>query len=302
MVNVNTLDFNLLKTFDAIYRYRNVSLAAAQIGLAQSSMSNALSRLRNQFDDPLFQRSPGGVVPTEKADELAPQIATILNNISDMLAPKVFDPATAQAELVIAASDFVVTTLAPSLVAALREQAPNITLNFVALDKPNAFERLDSNDYQIAVGTFSDMPARFFRKSIQSEQFICIASSKNKQVEGGLSLDSYANTPHVLMTLKGDRVGVIDTELKKRGYTRQVAMTCSQFLPLIEVVAGSDLIATIPSSLQSIAQRAGCNSYPLPFSMPSWQSEWVVTQKFYTSSMGKFILKFINQVSADLSI
>lgn len=293
MININTLDFNLLKIFNAIYLHRNVTSAANDIGLAQSSMSNALSRLRVQFDDPLFQRRAGGVIPTEKADELAPQIQEILTQIGSMIEPKVFDPSKANEQLVIAASDLAVATLTRALVPVLRERAPGVKLNFVPLDKKSAYDRLDDASYDIAIGTFRELPARFYRKCLQKEKFICISSSQHQQLTNGLSLEEFVSISHVLMTLKADQIGVIDNELKKLGLSRTIAMTCAHFLPLVEVVANSDLIATVPESLMDIAKRAGCVSYPLPFSMAEWDTELVVTQKFYSSSLGKFITKLM---------
>ncbi|ALO42739.1 LysR family transcriptional regulator [Pseudoalteromonas phenolica] len=293
MININSLDLNLLKVFHAIYKFRNVTKAANNIGLAQSSMSNALSRLRAQFNDPLFQRSAGGVIPTEKADELAPQIQEVLAHITLMIEPKSFDPVTANDHLVIAASDLAIATLAPILVPALRKKAPKIKLNFVPLDKTNVFEKLDDGSYDIAIGTFKELPARYNRKLLKKEKFVCIASSQHSKLNNKLSLKEFTEKHHVLMTLKADQVGVIDNELKKLGHTRTIAMTCAHFLPLVEVVANSDLIATVPEALAQIAIRAGCDIYPLPITMSNWDTELVVTQKFNTSNLGKFMIKLM---------
>jgi DNA-binding transcriptional LysR family regulator len=65
--NISGVDLNLLTAFEAMLAERHVSRAAARIGLAQPSMSNALARLRVLFDDPLFIRSGGAMKPTEKA-------------------------------------------------------------------------------------------------------------------------------------------------------------------------------------------------------------------------------------------
>ena len=55
------LDLNLLLAFDALMQNRNVTRAARTIGLSQPAMSNALSRLRIQFGDRLFERGAGAV-------------------------------------------------------------------------------------------------------------------------------------------------------------------------------------------------------------------------------------------------
>ena len=61
----------VLLAFDALFRERQVTRAATRIGLTQSALSHALRRLRVQFEDPLFTRGPGGMVPTARAHSLA---------------------------------------------------------------------------------------------------------------------------------------------------------------------------------------------------------------------------------------
>ena len=296
-MNINTLDFNLLKVFDALYRERNVSRAGEHIGLAQSSMSNALSRLRDQFDDPLFQRTPQGMVPTQRAEELAPAVQQVLAQVSDMLVPAVFDPAQVDESVAIAASDLTVMTLAPALMSRLSGIAPGMQLNFIPLDKQQLFTQLDNGAVQLALGTFSKVPARFRRRTLYQDRFICIARREHPLLREPLTLEGYTQQQHLLMTLNADQTGVIDRELRKLGHSRRIAMTCAQFSPLAEVVAKTDLIATVPASLRGIAARAGCQLLPLPFEMADWDTELIVTQKFSASPLGRFLWEQISQLS-----
>ena len=298
-MNINTLDLNLLKVFAAIYRTRNVSKAADSIGLAQSSMSNALGRLRNQFNDPLFHRSANGVTPTTRADQLAPQIKQVLSSVANMITPTEFDPLTIEDDVTIAAADSTITSLAPLLVPALRQKAPKLRLSFVPLDKRTIFEQLDQQRFHIAIGTFNDVPARFYRKHFAKEDFVCITNKENNLIEHPISTSQYVASDHVLMTLKNDSVGAIDIQLKKQGLSRNIVMTCAQFLPLVNVVANSDLIATIPSSLSNMAERAGCKVQALPFSTPSWSSEIIISQKWYASELGRFLMQVIEAIDVE---
>ena len=50
-MNINTLDLNLLRLFDAVWRTRSVSLAAKQLGLSQPAASQGLARLRHALGD-----------------------------------------------------------------------------------------------------------------------------------------------------------------------------------------------------------------------------------------------------------
>jgi DNA-binding transcriptional LysR family regulator len=57
-MNLDRLDLNLLRLFEALYAERHVTRAAIKLGLTQSAASNALRRLRASFQDDLFQRTP----------------------------------------------------------------------------------------------------------------------------------------------------------------------------------------------------------------------------------------------------
>src|ERR1700676_4867497 len=77
-IKLRRLDFSMLLIFRDLGRLQKTTVVAAQLGLSQSAISHALSRLRDLFDDPLFIRRPNGLEPTLRAMELLPKIETIL--------------------------------------------------------------------------------------------------------------------------------------------------------------------------------------------------------------------------------
>ena len=75
-------------------------------------MSNALSRLRSAFDDPLFVRTKAGMVPTARAQSLGRALGGALRDIDRAVGTRdKFDPKTADRSFTIAASDYVVVVL-----------------------------------------------------------------------------------------------------------------------------------------------------------------------------------------------
>ena len=78
-MNINDLDLNLLRLFDAVYTYKKVSLAADSLGISQPAASQGLSRLRSMFNDSLFVRATGGVKPTPRAERLATSVRNALD-------------------------------------------------------------------------------------------------------------------------------------------------------------------------------------------------------------------------------
>lgn len=106
MANIDTIDLNLLRLFDAVYRTRNVSRAAEELGLSQPATSQALTRLRLLLRDPLFERVAGGVRPTARSERLAHSVQAGLALLEAGLNEgERFDPATTDAELRLHLSD-----------------------------------------------------------------------------------------------------------------------------------------------------------------------------------------------------
>jgi hypothetical protein len=84
-LSLSSLDLNLLVVFDAILKDRNITAAGRRIGLSQPAMSNALARLRNTFNDPLFVRTGGGMQPTPYAEMLGPPIQRACELVANSL-------------------------------------------------------------------------------------------------------------------------------------------------------------------------------------------------------------------------
>ena len=94
-IHLSRVDHNLLVLFEAVLQEGHVGRAAAQLNLTPSAVSHGLGRLRRLLDDPVFLRTPKGVVPTARALDLAGPIAEVLAGARRVLASaQPFDPAT----------------------------------------------------------------------------------------------------------------------------------------------------------------------------------------------------------------
>src|SRR5436853_5452023 len=92
---LGAMDLNLLVVFDAIMRDRSVTRAGQRLGLSQPAMSHALTRLRHMLKDDLFVRSPKGMMPTPRAEELGTPIRIALDGLQESLEPVRVDASTA---------------------------------------------------------------------------------------------------------------------------------------------------------------------------------------------------------------
>ena len=148
------IDLNLLAAFDALMSERNVTRAAARVGVSQPAMSAALSRLRTLFGDPLFLRSAQGLLPTPKAREMAEPISQALQQIEAALLPKpLFEPASASVTFNVGMSEYPAHLLLPALASALRTQGRGLALAVHGIGSRDiAVDLLDAGTIDVAVG------------------------------------------------------------------------------------------------------------------------------------------------------
>jgi DNA-binding transcriptional LysR family regulator len=270
-VNLASTDLNLLVAFDALMAERSVTRAGQRIGLGQPGMSAALARLRATFGDELFVRIPGKPMrPTTRAIGLHAPIAEILAGASRVFdAEGTFDPATARASIRIATGDPAGTVVAPRLLGLLCKEAPRIDIRFVALDKRDAFDRLDRGDINLVFSTFTKVPKRIRRERLFTDTYVCVVRSD--QVRHTLDLETYVTTPHILATLAADEHGFVDEALAKRGLRRRVAVTVPNVYLIPRLVAETGMISHLPRRIAAeMVLGYDLVMLPPPVALPEW--------------------------------
>src|SRR5215470_17295438 len=110
-------DLGLLLVFQEVYRGGNLSAAAERLRLSQPAISQAIKRLEELLEEPLFIRSPAGMRPTSRAIEVAPKIEALLALASETIMNRSrFDPATSNRLFRVHAADFAASLLMTPLV------------------------------------------------------------------------------------------------------------------------------------------------------------------------------------------
>src|ERR1700730_18347155 len=149
---LGAIDLNLLVVFDAIMRDRSVTRAGQRLGLSQPAMSHALTRLRHMLKDELFVRSPNGMIPTPKAEELATPIRIALDGLQQSLEPVQFEPSKATATFRIAIDNYAAIVLVAPIAAHIARIAPGVALDFRPSGTLNVLDQLDRSELQLAIG------------------------------------------------------------------------------------------------------------------------------------------------------
>lgn len=177
MADIRTLDLNLLKAFDALMDERSVTRAAARLALTQPAVSAMLSRLREAFDDPLFVRSSRGVVPTARAEALAPTVRRVLLEVAAMLQPLSFDPPTAALTMTVAATDYALRAVVLPWLGVLRTLAPKVRVSVRPIDDGRLATQLERGEVDLALTTPEAAPPDVHARRLFDESYVVVARS-----------------------------------------------------------------------------------------------------------------------------
>ena len=285
-----TADLNLLKVFEALMTEGNVTRAARKLSLTQPTVSNALRRLRETFDDPLFVRSGAGVNPTRRAIDLWEPLSQSLHAIRGTLDVERFDALRSTASLSIAMSDYVSGIVVPRLASKLSKAAPSMQIHAIPNTLVDFDKVLADNKADFAISVYNEevqRPAFLKSRALWSPDFVCVMRTGHPLARTEkIPLKKFLAARHVDVSLVGKTTPTYDLFLHSRGLQRNVVATVNHYGAAYEVVRRSDLIAVLPWSEKfEPARLAGLRRMPVPLEAPARIIELFWHQRHETSAL-----------------
>lgn len=242
----NGLDLNLLVALDALLTERSISRAAERLFLSQPAMSNALTRLRDYFNDPLLAASGRQMMLTPRGESLVEPVREVLMRIDSTIAAQpTFDPSTESRAFTLLVSDYTTTVFIPALVERLYREAPHIRLELKA-QQQNPASLIDRGDADLLI-----MPSQYVLEEhpsqpIFEEQYVCVTWEGNTRIRDQLTFDDYMSAGHVVGQYSGSRTPAFDSWfLDSVEAKRRVEVTAPTLAVLHRMVIGTDRIATV---------------------------------------------------------
>jgi DNA-binding transcriptional LysR family regulator len=262
-IAIRRVDGGLLLIFRELLRQQRTTAVAARLGLSQSAVSHALTRLRDVFADPLFVRRPHGLEPTRRALELGPRIDALLKQLSDtIVAPAAFVPSTSTRRFLFSAPEFIAALIGPELTARFRKRAPRASFVIAFLPADKALDGLRQGMGDVALGRFESLPSGFAQETIYRDRYCVVARAGHPRIKRRMTATQYAEIGHVYAYSESETVPA------ERGETPEIAFTASVplWLTALQMVAVSDAIATVPRKLaQRQARFLKLQVLPPPF-------------------------------------
>ena len=274
-IELRRFDLNLLLVFSALMRERSVSRAAGRLYLGPSAVSMALRRLREVIGDTLLVRAGAAMEPTPRALALWAVVEPSLAALEAALrGVRSFDPARSEAVLRFAAPDDLEFMLVPRLLERLAEEAPGVRLVVRPSDFRTVLGRLDAGDADLALGATPErgLERRHRVRPLMQEGFSVLFDPAQIGARPPLDLDTYAGTPHVLLSPAGDLAGALDSALDAVGRSRTVLAAVSHFPTIPFILKRRRALANVPSTAAAHFARAyDLSICPPPLPVPRFE-------------------------------
>jgi DNA-binding transcriptional LysR family regulator len=291
VMNIKSFDLNLLRVFAAVDSERNVSRAAAQIGLSQPAMSNALSRLRKACNDPLFVRSPGGMEPTALALEMAGPVHEAIAQLERALGgPAKFDPERVNRTFRLLMSDAGQLVVLPALMKALALKAPGIAIEAIQVPREQYIQALENGFADLAISHLASFPAGLLQQPLFDDSYCCVASLQHPSLRGSISITQFATARHVVVA-SGNAEAHVERVLAGRKLKRDVSLSVTQYHIAIEAVRSTSLVATVPRL--SVRPSDDVQVLNLPFDLPKAEVRLFWHRRVHKDPANKWFREFL---------
>ncbi|WP_378743036.1 LysR family transcriptional regulator [Nocardia brasiliensis] len=263
------MDMNLLVALDALLATNSVTRAAERLHTSPPAMSRTLARLRQVLGDPLLVRAGRSLVPTPRALELRYEVGALVEQGRALLTPRAaIDPTALKRNFAVQVGDLVLTELAAPLLAAVRAQAPGVTLRFLP-DTLEGTAALRDGRVDIEVGVIDHADPETTVRRVLGDRVIGIAAADHPLVTERVTVARFAAAAHLSISRNGHPRGPIDDRLALHGRTRRVVATVPNLTAALFAVHGSDLICPAPALLSRSALPAlGLCAFEIPLPLP----------------------------------
>src|SRR4030088_2197960 len=244
------VDLFALRSFCVLMDERSVSRAASRLGVGQSRMSRQLAQLRAYFADPLLVWAGGTMVPTPRALALKDDLHQVVETMERLSSPaQIFDPASTQTTVVLVATGYMEHIFLADVMNAVAARAPGARVQVRLPDRLQDVSALGRGEIDFLIG-WTTNPAPILRSRLLFKAtLVCIARAAHPMLrDDGLTYEKYLELPHIQYDIPGKTTTerLLQERLSREGHEQNIKYHVQNPLTVAEIVANSDVIATVP--------------------------------------------------------
>lgn len=261
-MNLSKVDLNLFIVFDAIYTEANLTRAGQIVGITQPAVSNALARLRETFNDPLFVRTAQGMVPTPMAQNIIGPVRNALSLLRvSVQESRIFNPLQASKTFRISMTDLTEAVILPPMFQRLRRLAPAVVIESFLCKRRETTKELAAGRLDFAVDAPLNTDPQVRHVKLMEDQYVCALRKGHPLTKEKITLDDYLALTHIHISSRRNGLGYVDLALGKMGLQRKIALRSQHYLMASQVLQQTDMVMTVP---ERFARRHDLNYVALP--------------------------------------
>ena len=266
-MKISSFDLNLFVIMNSIYTEGSLTKAAEVVGITQPAVSNALSRLREKFDDELFVRTGSGMVPTQKTENIIKDVQNALQLMQKSVnEPDEFKPESSQRTFRISLGDINEGRILAILMGKIEKEAPNVSVESYYSARDQVPHALATNELSFAVDPFIPNSKDTNSMKVFSDKFV-IAHRANHPVTkvSNLDLDEMLKLKYINISNRKRGASVVEMEMQKMQLQPEMALRGQHYLVTPEIVRSTDLCLLCA---ETFAKKHGLSYVEIPLKVP----------------------------------
>jgi DNA-binding transcriptional LysR family regulator len=277
-INLRNVDLNLLIVFDAVYATGNISHAANQLALSQPAVSNALTRLREHFDDPLFVRAGRGVKPTLRSQQMIEPVREALRLIRQQFdGDRTLDLASYKRTFRMVIVDPLEAILMPPLLREITARAPQVTIESRPPWNTKVADDIIAGTLDLACYTFPVSAPGLVFQTICACDHIVVARRGHPKIGKTLDLETFMALDQIALIPELRGHTNIDRDITTRGGTRRIAYMVNKVWSMPAMVGSTDLVTVLPRSYAELMApmfNLDIHESPIPIAAQDYHMIW----------------------------
>ena len=251
------MELRHLRYFVAVYETRNVTRAAAMLGIQQPPLSQQIKGFETELGVLLFRRTAKGMVPTASATALYERAVTVLREVDESVDVVQAVARGEQGRIAIGVSSSAAfSPVIPRLIRAFRASHPavSVSLNEDAAEELVQGVRLQKTDIVFTRSVPEDLTDLALITLLEEEMLAAVPAGHpvSKRGGDGIELRRLAQEPFILYRRPGGP-GLFDSIVaacRSSGFSPKIAEEALRLPSTLNFVAAELGVSIVPASLR----------------------------------------------------
>lgn len=269
---VPQLDLNLLQALDVLLAEGSVTAAARRLHLSVPATSRTLDRIRKATGDPILVRAGRGLVPTPRAQAMAPRLHELVEEARALLETgRPLDLAALDRTFTLRANDALISPVVSALIERTRAAAPGVRWRFVA-EGDEDIAPLRDGTVDLDLGVIAEHGPELRSRPLFRERLVGVMAAGHPLAEQEITPERLVAVPHVAVSRRGVARGALDAALAERGLERTVAVVVPTYTSAAHIVLTSELVGLLPERYaRQLVATGGARVFPVDVGLPVLQ-------------------------------